>query len=90
MIVQANQTLLDLAIMGTGTIESIFQIANANGKSITDIPVAGADYIIPADAFTDINTKTYLTNNKVSIGTRDVPFSVGIGYWAVEIDFVVS
>lgn len=36
-----GQTLADIAVQETGTVESLFELAEANGKSITDIPDAG-------------------------------------------------
>ena len=36
-----NQSLLDLALQHTGTIESIFELAMLNNLSITDDVVAG-------------------------------------------------
>ena len=41
-----NQSLLDLALQHTGTIESIFELAVLNEKSITDDMLAGASLLI--------------------------------------------
>jgi hypothetical protein len=90
MIAQQNQTLLDIAIMATGTIESVFSIAQANDISITDIPVPGNDYIIPTGTLTDNNALQYLAQNGVTIGTKGQTLPLGIGYWIIETDFTVS
>ncbi len=40
-VVQAGQTLLDIAIQEYGTIEAVFMLAKANDMSITDTLQAG-------------------------------------------------
>ena len=40
VVVLHNQSLLDLALQHTGTIESIFELAMLNNLSITDDVVA--------------------------------------------------
>ena len=42
-----NQSLLDLALQHTGTIESIFELAEANSLNITDEVQAGAPLTVP-------------------------------------------
>lgn len=93
-----GQSLLDLAIQGTGSIEGVFRLAEAAGVSITDelspgmtipvpLPIADpqvAEYyaarrITPATAITTDNTS----------GGGDISME-GIGFWAVEYDFIVS
>ncbi len=90
MIAQQNQTLQDLAIMATGTVESLITIAQANSISITDIPVPGDDYLIPPGISTDNSTLQYLAQNSIMIGTRGQSFPQGVGYWIIETDFTVS
>ena len=41
VVVLHNQSLLDLALQHTGTIESVFELAMLNNLSITDDVVAG-------------------------------------------------
>lgn len=36
-----GQTLIDLTLQTTGSIEGLFEFAAANGRSITDLPVPG-------------------------------------------------
>ena len=45
-----NQSLFDISIRYTGTIENAFKIAVANGLSLTDELQPGAQLLIPADA----------------------------------------
>ena len=47
VVVLHNQSLLDLALQHTGTIESIFELAMLNNLSITDDVVAGKVLTIP-------------------------------------------
>ncbi len=90
MTAQQNQTFLDMAIMASGTIESLFTIVQANGKSITDAPIAGDDYLIPGDIVTDNDTLQYLMQNSITIGTKGQALPQGIGYWMIQTDFTVS
>lgn len=48
-----NQSLLDLALQHTGTIESVFEMAEANALNITDDVRAGKTLVVPAEAFTN-------------------------------------
>ena len=44
-----NQSLFDISIRYTGTIENAFKIAVANGLSLTDELEPGAQLILPED-----------------------------------------
>jgi hypothetical protein len=44
-----GQTLADIAIQETGTVEGLFELAMANAKSITDLPTAGEKLAVPED-----------------------------------------
>lgn len=91
MRITPNQTMLDVAIMASGSMENVFLILAANGKGITDAPHVNDDYAIPQGMSNDTTTLKYLQQNKVVIGTGDDPnLYIGIGYWQVEVDFKVS
>ena len=91
MLITPNQTLPDVAIMATGTLNALFDVASANTKGITDAPRAGDDYSIPSNILTDATVLQYLAINNITIGTGDdVDLYTGINYWKVEIDFKVS
>lgn len=47
VIVQHKQTLLDIAMQTTGTAESVFELADRNGISITDALIVGEPIVIP-------------------------------------------
>ncbi|WP_314083926.1 hypothetical protein [Capnocytophaga gingivalis] len=92
-----NQSLLDLALQHTGTIESIFELAEANTLNISDDVVAGKTLVLPAEAFTNKDILGYYTAKNLQPATA---FSKedeqvferleGISIWAINLDFIVS
>jgi hypothetical protein len=92
-----NQSLLDLALQHTGTIESIFEFAEANTINITDDVQAGKTLVLPAEAFTNKDILGYYTAKNLQPATA---FSKedeqvferleGISIWAINLDFIVS
>ncbi len=90
--------MFDVAIMATGTIESMFDILAANNKSITDIPHNNDVYKVPATAATDPDTLAMLAELGFGTGTGqqklatgdDPTLYIGISYWQVGVDFKVS
>lgn len=92
-----NQSLLDLALQHTGTIESIFEFAEANSFNITDDVVAGKTLVLPAEAFTNKDILSYYTAKKIQPATAFTKEDEqvferleGISIWAINLDFVVS
>ncbi len=55
-----NQTLHDVALMTTGTLENLCAIAFANGYGAADDVAPGTILAIPAGLPPDTNTLTYL------------------------------
>ena len=92
-----NQSLLDLALQHIGTIESIFELAEANTLNISDDVVAGKTLVLPAEAFTNKDILGYYTAKNLQPATA---FSKedeqvferleGISIWAINLDFVVT
>lgn len=92
-----NQSLLDLALQHTGTIESIFEFAEANTINITDDVQAGKTLVLPAEAFTNKDILGYYTAKNLQPATA---FSKedeqvferleGISIWAINLDFVIT
>ena len=98
VIVLNNQSLIDVAIQHTGTIENAFKIAVANGLSLTDELQPGAQLIIPEDvqmnndvvnyfAAKGIQPATGLTENDLLIAQT---VQRGIGYMQIGKTFKVS
>ena len=92
-----NQSLLDLALQHTGTIESVFEFAEANTINITDDVQAGKTLVLPAEAFTNKDILGYYTAKNLQPATA---FSKedeqvferleGISIWAINLDFVIT
>lgn len=98
VIVLNNQSLIDVAIQHTGTIENAFKIAVANGLSLTDELEPGAQLIIPADVEINNDVVSYffakgiqpatgLTENDLLIAQT---VQRGIGYMQIGKTFKVS
>ena len=94
-----NQSLLDLALQHTGTIESIFELAVLNEKSVTDDMVAGASLNVPplSEGARNKDILAYYTAKKLQPATAFTKADEevfkrleGISIWAINLDFVVS
>ena len=92
-----NQSLLDLALQHTGTIESVFELAEANALNITDDVQAGAPLYLGEGLGVRNEILSYYTAKNLQPATA---FSKedeqvferleGISIWAINLDFVVS
>ena len=92
-----NQSLLDLALQHTGTIESIFELAEANNLNITDDVQAGAPLYLGEGLEVRNEILSYYTAKNLQPATA---FSKedeqvferleGISIWAINLDFIVS
>ena len=92
-----NQSLLDLALQHTGTIESVFEFAEANSLNITDDVVAGNTLVLPAEAFTNKDILAYYAAKNLQPATAFTKEDEhvakrleGISIWAINLDFIVS
>ena len=92
-----NQSLLDLALQHTGTIESVFELAKDNALNITDDVVAGRTLVLSAETFTNKDILSYYTAKKLQPATAFTKEDEqvferleGISIWAINLDFVVS
>lgn len=94
-----NQSLLDLALQHTGTIESIFELAVLNEKSVTDDMVAGASLNVPplSGGARNGDILAYYTAKNLQPATAFTKADEevferleGISIWAINLDFVVS
>ena len=99
MIITAlhNQSLLDLALQHTGTIESVFELAEANNLNITDDVQAGTPLYLGEGMGVRDEILAYYTAKNLQPATA---FSKedeqvferleGISIWAINLDFIVS
>jgi hypothetical protein len=88
-----GQSLFDIAIQAAGSVEAAFDIALANGVSITDELQPGTILVIPA--VVNKRVADYYRSNSIkpatTLGAQDVEFvTAGINYWRIEYDFEVS
>ncbi|MDK7675111.1 hypothetical protein QP547_04710 [Weeksella virosa] len=92
-----NQTLLDIAIQQYGTASAAFDLALANGISLTADLEVGNLLEIPLDDYGAGLIANYYKANKLKPATAievlkltEVELPSGIDYWAIEFDFIVS
>jgi len=92
-----NQSLLDLALQHTGTIESIFEFAEANALNITDDVRAGRTLVLPAEMFTNKDILSYYTAKNLQPATAFTKADEqvferleGISIWAINLDFAIT
>ncbi len=45
---QQGQTLLDIALAGTGSVEAVWEMAVRNDMQVDGDVLAGSDYLVPA------------------------------------------
>lgn len=89
-----KQNLWDLALLGSGTIASVFDYAILNNKSVTD-DIIGQD--IQAAEVIDVDVYNFYKFQNVRPATggyanKDLITEKleGINYWAILFDFIVS
>ena len=92
-----NQSLLDLALQHTGTIESVFELAKDNALNITDDVQAGTPLYLGEGLGVRNEILGYYTAKNLQPATA---FSKedeqvferleGISIWAINLDFIVS
>ena len=92
-----NQSLLDLALQHTGTIESVFELAEANILNITDDVQAGKILVLSSEAFTNKDILAYYITKNIQPATALTKADEqvferlgGISIWAINLDFVVT
>ena len=98
VIVLNNQSLIDVAIQHTGTIENAFKIAVANGLSLTDDLEPGEQLIIPEDVEMNSDVVNYFSAKGIQPATglteNDLLIAQtvqrGIGYMQIGKTFKVS
>jgi hypothetical protein len=88
-----GQSLFDLAIQVAGSVEAVFDIALANGISITDELRPGTVLTIPAVVGRQV--ADYYAANGICPATAlsasdEMLLRNGVEFWALEFDFAVS
>ncbi|MCX6232122.1 MAG: LysM domain-containing protein [Bacteroidetes bacterium] len=92
VIALPGQTLFDVALQYYGAIDAVFKLAEDNG--ITDItsPLnSGIEMVIDESYSFNKNVSDYYSKNGVNISTSlKAEQKQGIGYSAIETNFVIS
>lgn len=96
-IILTHQSILDIAIQHTGTVENCFAIAVSNGFSVSDILSAGSSAEIPEDILKNTDVLNEYSAKKIQPATgfttgenSEIPTLKGIGYMQIENGFKVS
>lgn len=95
IIVLHHQSLLDLAVQHTGSVENAFVLALQNGKSLTDDLVAGEQLSLEnpknsKDILSYYQSKKLQPATGVS-HTGDSSLQLqGIGFWAIQSEFIIN
>jgi hypothetical protein len=95
--VSYGQTWLDIALQELGDMERAIELAQLNGRAITDELQAGEELIAP-DFDSEKRSIIQLFRNAANKPASGDTFSAaepgstgeGIEFWAIENDFVVS
>ena len=92
-----NQSLLDLALQHTGTIESVFELAKDNALNITDDVQAGTPLYLGEGLGVRNEILSYYTAKNLQPATAFTKEDEqvferleGISIWAINLDFIVS
>lgn len=94
--VKYGQSLFDVSLEQTGSIESIIELASQNGLSITDELTPGNKLLIGDDLTVDEDILTYYKVKGIKPATGYnanggiQPSEEGISIWAIGIDFIVQ
>ncbi|MCC8154677.1 MAG: hypothetical protein LIP01_11005 [Tannerellaceae bacterium] len=90
-IIKNRQTLPDFAVQECGSLDKILELAELNGLSVTDDPEPGTlleyqpEWVAKGKIQKNIQPATALTQEEREMAPWD-----GIGYMAIEINFIVS
>lgn len=87
--VQPGQGLMDISIAASGSVAALFDIAA--GRSITEELIPGAVLTINTSVLNKRVLDTYRQKNIIPGNAQILDDFVGegVGYWAIEDDFIV-
>lgn len=87
-----GQCLHDIAIQELGSADKAFDIAVSNDMAVTDLLSPEGGVVLPGVA-KDKQTATYYNAKALKPATENrgnVGAAIGVNFWAIEADFVVS
>ncbi|EKB58418.1 hypothetical protein [Bergeyella zoohelcum] len=97
VIILHNQSILDIALQHTGSVENAFALALANGLSLTD-DLAVGNWLIADSQELNANKEilNYYQSKSVQpataiSGKQEAGSQLeGVGYWAIKTEFIIS
>ncbi|MBF2707530.1 hypothetical protein [Flavobacterium soyangense] len=94
LVVNHNQSLLDLVIQENGNVATAFELALLNGISLTDPLIPGQELNFVKSILADDEIVSYFKNKKVKIATgfqnnETLLPQLGIGQMAIGSTFIV-
>jgi hypothetical protein len=87
-----GQTLIDLSMQYLGNADDAMLLSEINGLSITEDLVPGQEIMIPDVAIENKKTVDKYAAKGIVPASSDEgePEPEGIGFWKIELDFIVS
>ena len=90
-----DQSWFDVAVQELGSIEGVFGLLNPSGDTLDVNPSSGREIkVLASDVIIKNNTAWYQQHGvKPSTGISagsTIVIGSGVGYWAIEVNFVVS
>ena len=85
---EINQSIFDIAIQHSGSVESAFDIAIENNLSVTD--ESTTDVLSPVILDQRMVEKYKADRHLPATGNTDFDNEEGINFWAIELDFIIQ
>ncbi|MGQ0737671.1 MAG: hypothetical protein ACT4OJ_01300 [Bacteroidota bacterium] len=90
--IKENETSLDVAVLNSGHVDGVFDLALTNGLSITQDLVSGDELmtgpVIDEEAKTELGSRRARPASAIDINEGEQ--LEGIGYWIIGNDFIVQ
>ena len=92
--VTPQQSILDIALQYSGSIEAAYDLASLNHCALTDDLYAGEQLTLPS--VLDARTVQHYTTHRILPATGITSEEIeqikigGIGYWIIEQNFIIS
>jgi len=69
--IKSNQTLLDISVQETGTVESVVDFVLENNVSITQVLIAGNEILVPVNAVNNVEILNYYKKENILPATGE-------------------
>lgn len=73
--ISQGQNIVDVCLQELGSVEALFDLADANGRAITDALTPGAVLTVPASASAAAEVVSYYAGRHQRLNTGEVPSS---------------